>query len=296
MTTVLVLEQPNGPGSAYDLILRHESWSAERVSDPQEAFDRLLAASFDLLIASTDTLRIDPQWLTKVGERFPSLPVVLVTGRGRAHEQTVKALMLGAATFVPRDRLTRELVTTIERLVALCCPEIAPPVGRVLRETTHRYVLPSDRRELTPILRHIQGELERFEICDKAQRLRVVIALEEAMINAIVHGNLEVSSTLREMGDDAFEQAITQKRATSPYRDRQAKLVADFCPDHATFVVTDEGKGFDPDAVPDPTDPENLAKPHGRGLLLMRTFMDVEHNAIGNEVTLIKRKSDPCAT
>ncbi len=136
-----------------------------------------------------------------------------------------------------------------------------------------------------------------FEICERAERLRVVIGLEEAMINAIVHGNLEVSSKLREQGDDAFEKAIAEKRSTSPYRERQATLLAVFCPHHATFVVTDEGKGFDPNDVPDPTEPENLIKPHGRGLLLMRTFMDVvEHNEIGNEVTLIKRKSDPRAT
>jgi len=291
MTTVLVLEQPNGSGSAYDLVLRHEGWSAERATDPREALERLSAGTLELLIASIDTVRIDAKWLESIRERFPALPVVLVTGRGRSQEQTVKSLMLGAATFVPRDRLTRDLVTTIERVVALCCPDIAPPVGRVLSETTHRYSLPSDRREVAPILRHVQGELERFDICEKAERLRVVIALEEAMINAIVHGNLEVSSKLREQGDDAFEQAIAHKRATSPYRDRQAMLKATFRPHQATFVVTDEGQGFNPNDVPDPTDPENLLKPHGRGLLLMRTFMDVvEHNEIGNEVTLIKRK------
>jgi anti-sigma regulatory factor (Ser/Thr protein kinase) len=57
----------------------------------------------------------------------------------------------------------------------------------------------------------------------------------------------------------------------------------------ARFVIRDEGPGFDPHKVPDPTDPENLERESGRGLLLMRSFMDsVAYNPTGNEVTLVK--------
>ncbi|HEX6986933.1 MAG TPA: ATP-binding protein, partial [Planctomycetaceae bacterium] len=222
-------------------------------------------------------------------DRHPNLPVVVVTPAGRFHDAAVKALVLGAATFVPRDRLARDLVTTVERIVSLCCANGAPTVG-VLAETSHRYTLGNDRDAVAPVLRHVQSELERFGVCDRPDRLRVAVAVEEALINAIVHGNLEVSSRLRERGDDAFEREIAGRKAERPYRDRVARLTATFRPGEATFVVSDEGPGFDPSDVPDPTDPENLVKPYGRGLLLMRTFMsDVRHNAKGNEVTLVKR-------
>jgi anti-sigma regulatory factor (Ser/Thr protein kinase) len=57
----------------------------------------------------------------------------------------------------------------------------------------------------------------------------------------------------------------------------------------AKFIVRDEGPGFDPHGLPDPTDPANLEKASGRGLLLMRTFMDsVSFNDLGNEVTMVK--------
>ena len=62
--------------------------------------------------------------------------------------------------------------------------------------------------------------------------------------------------------------------------------------DHGAFVIRDEGPGFDPRELPDPTDPTNLERPSGRGLLLMRTFMDdVSYNDDGNQVTLIKRRN-----
>jgi anti-sigma regulatory factor (Ser/Thr protein kinase) len=59
----------------------------------------------------------------------------------------------------------------------------------------------------------------------------------------------------------------------------------------ATISIRDQGPGFDPKSLPDPTDPENIGKISGRGLLLIRTFMDdVRFNDTGNEITLVKRK------
>lgn len=56
-------------------------------------------------------------------------------------------------------------------------------------------------------------------------------------------------------------------------------------------MIRDEGPGFDSTSLPDPTDPVNLEKVSGRGLLLIRTFMDeVRHNPKGNEIVLVKRR------
>ncbi len=58
-------------------------------------------------------------------------------------------------------------------------------------------------------------------------------------------------------------------------------------------MIRDQGRGFDPNSLPDPTDPANLEKAAGRGVLLMRSFMDeVSYNDRGNSVTLVKRRSD----
>ena len=61
---------------------------------------------------------------------------------------------------------------------------------------------------------------------------------------------------------------------------------------HAVFSISDDGKGFDTSKLPDPTDPTAMTKPHGRGLLLMRSFMDeVRFNKSGNTVTMVKSKT-----
>ena len=82
-----------------------------------------------------------------------------------------------------------------------------------------------------------------------------------------------------------------KRRGEKPYTDRRLYVDVHLHADKAVFVVRDEGPGFDVTSLPDPTDPENLLKPSGRGLLLIRTFMDEAiHNAAGNQLTMMLRR------
>ena len=100
----------------------------------------------------------------------------------------------------------------------------------------------------------------------------VHLALEEALTNAIRHGN--------EM-------------------DPEKEVEVSYSVDSEKFEVwiADEGPGFDPQSVPDPRCGENLYKPNGRGLLLMRSYMDVvEHDGRGNKVHMVRlRNTAPVA-
>ena len=97
---------------------------------------------------------------------------------------------------------------------------------------------------------------------------------------------------MRETDEKGYYRLAKERRYQEPFRDRRVRVIATLTRDEATFVVRDEGLGFDPSLLPDPTDPSNLGKVSGRGLLLIQTFMDhVEHNPTGNEITMMKRRS-----
>ena len=94
----------------------------------------------------------------------------------------------------------------------------------------------------------------------------VRLALDEALANAICHGNQQ-----------------------DPQKD--VVVECSIGDDSVAISVTDQGTGFNPGEVPDPTLDENLEKPHGRGIMLMRAYMsDVRFNDQGNCVTLIKNR------
>ncbi len=113
---------------------------------------------------------------------------------------------------------------------------------------------------------HLLAELHRHKYPDDCL-FAVRLALEEALSNAIKHGN----------------QLDPDKTVTVRFYVEPEKI---------QIIITDQGQGFDPTAVPDPTTDEHLEDPSGRGITLMRAYMDeVAYNSRGNEVRMLKRIS-----
>jgi anti-sigma regulatory factor (Ser/Thr protein kinase) len=122
------------------------------------------------------------------------------------------------------------------------------------------------------------------------------VALEEALLNAIFHGNLEASSELRQQDEDHYYRLAEERCRQPPYRDRKVYFTFRLTRTEGVFSIRDDGPGFDWSALPDPTDPDNLGRVGGRGLLLIRTFMDEVHfNDKGNQITLVQRRTSRCA-
>lgn len=115
--------------------------------------------------------------------------------------------------------------------------------------------------------RRVQEEVEQAlqaSAYTEHEIFAIKLALEEALVNAIKHGN--------QMDPD--KQVFIVYKVTSERFD---------------IRITDQGAGFNPEDVPDPTAIENLERPCGRGLLLMRGFMtEVEYHGRGNSVSMAK--------
>jgi serine/threonine-protein kinase RsbW len=123
--------------------------------------------------------------------------------------------------------------------------------------------IPSDAAEARRIQDDIERILHAWHINDH-DVFSIKLALEEALVNAIKHGN----------------QMDRAKKVRIAYQ-----LLAD----RFDLQITDEGPGFDPSDVPDPTAFENLERPCGRGLMLIRHYMtEVAFNERGNSVAMSK--------
>jgi len=108
---------------------------------------------------------------------------------------------------------------------------------------------------------------------DEDNCLRISMAVREAAVNAVLHGN-------------AYDP---KKKMTVAFENTGQALI---------ITISDQGKGLDLAKVPDPTTPENLLKQSGRGIFLMRSFMDevrVRQLAPGTEITLVKNVSGSAA-
>lgn len=228
-----------------------------------------------------------------IRERHPFVPVILMTSKGN-EEIAVQALQGGAASYVPKSGLAETLLDTITTVL-----DASRPREGQARLMTHlvqnhcTFQLTNDCTLFPPLISFVQEHAARFGLFDQTERVRLGIALEEALVNALYHGNLEVHSGLMEKSHEDYYAQVEERSQKSPYRERQIRVDIRVSSEEAVVRIRDQGPGFDPASLPDPTDPVNLDKVSGRGLLLMRTFVDdLQFNERGNEVTLVKRRKE----
>jgi anti-sigma regulatory factor (Ser/Thr protein kinase) len=138
----------------------------------------------------------------------------------------------------------------------------------------------------------LQEDLAVVGFGDEHTRACVGVALSEALANALYHGNLEVSSDLRQDDEREFHRLAARRRLEPPYRDRRIEVHARLDRHEARYIVSDEGPGFDISIVDRPIDPEDELRIGGRGLVLIRAYMDeVAFNDRGNQITMVKRRT-----
>lgn len=290
---VLVVEDSRTQAEAIRLLLEESGFEVALAGNGQDALDALARGLPDLIATDLQMPGLNGlQLVEAVRRKYPSVPVVLITAHG-SEEIASKALRKGAASYVPKVLLEQELVPTLENILAVTQAERHERRAlESLVQSDSCFVLGNDVSLIAPLLGYLDGQLARLKLCDPTERMRVGVALQEALLNAIYHGNLEVSSELRQQDERVYHDLVRRRREQAPYCDRRVHFRTRLTPDEAVFAIRDEGPGFDPSKLPDPTDPTILERVGGRGLLLIRTFMDrVEYSPRGNEITLVKQRA-----
>lgn len=126
------------------------------------------------------------------------------------------------------------------------------------------FEVPSTIELMHDILDYLMSRVEKLGVV-KPEKSNLFVALDEAFVNAVKHGNKFDISKL-------------------------VKIVVDISREKASFTIEDEGEGFDVNSIPDPTVPDNLFKSSGRGVMFIYNIMDeVTYNERGNRLTMVKR-------
>jgi CheY-like chemotaxis protein len=292
MSRVLVVEDSRTQATQIRLLLEDASYEVELAADGVHALASLRRAAPDIVLTDLEMPNLNGLELVEAVRReFTHIPVVLMTAHG-SEEIASMALSKGAASYIPKAYLTGDLLPTIERLLELTNAD---------RQHVHsfdclsvaelHYVLRNDPALIAPTVGYLDDMVKLLNLCDATGRMRIGVALQEAILNAIYHGNLEVGSELRQEDESVFHNLVKVRCELPHYQGRRVYLDVKASPREIAFTIRDDGRGFDVAALPDPSAPENLEHIGGRGLLLIRTFMDaVTHNDCGNAITLIKRR------
>lgn len=296
MTHILVVDDSElDRRLAGALLERHGRFHVEFASNGVEALEHLeertpLAVVTDLLMPEMDGLSLVEQ----MHRRFVNIPVILITAHG-SEEVALKALVAGASDYVSKARMAADLQRTVERVLAVSGGRSHERIAPYLRQYAIEYELDNDPSLIPPLVAELQEAAADMGIVDRAHRVRLAKALSEALENAMLHGNLELTTAeLAAVSHSGHGQAdlIAGRRSAAPFRERHVRVSAKLTPREARITIHDDGPGFDVNrAWQSISSPEQLSSGEGRGLVLIRTFMDdVQFSATGNEITLVKRR------
>jgi len=300
MTTALIVDDSKVDQHFVASVINRAGIDTLLADDGQAALSTLEKRPVDLIITDMLMPRLDGlEFVKAVRKTDPLVPIILITAHG-SEELAMKALRAGASSYGPKRQIARDLPEVIEQVLALAINvKNQRAAVKCLLSTQCSLVLSNDHDAVGPVIHHLRGEAARMNLCDEAELNHLALALHEALVNAIDHGNLEADSSQRVTDPPSYFRTIQERRSQPLYADRRVHVTASFSRELASIHIRDDGPGFDIHSIPDPTDPENLTKPFGRGLFLIHTFTDeVRHNATGNEITLIKRHAratDPVA-
>lgn len=276
------------------LLLANDEHDVMTAGSGEEALIVMQERKIDLVITDLRMSGMSGIELTEtLQERCPRVPIILMSAYG-SEEETVQGIQRGASGYLNKTAAPQELCPLVQRLLDARATDLAhAEVIRRRQIDEYELKLPSQRTLMSATAAFLRQRIQAAELCAEKELLRLGIALEEALLNACLHGNLELESVLREDGGDQFEALADERGRLDPWMRRRIYVSARITQEQARIVVRDEGAGFDPSQLPDPTDPENLLKPHGRGVMIMKMFLDeVEWNAAGNQVTMVMNARD----
>ena len=264
---ILIVDNNDELRSTLEQVLRDLGHSVVATGDRDEALSRDDLEDFDLIISDlTDDADSGVQLLSELKRKRLLVPVV-VSSDETQQPGIVKAFKMGAANYLRLPYNKEELRNIVEKTLSYKLRfvddlKVLPHVHEKID-----FELPSDLSLMNGVLHYLLERVAKLGLI-KPERSNLFVALDEAFVNAVKHGNRNDPT-------------------------KMVRITAELSSREARFTVEDEGEGFNVQEIPDPCDPANLFKASGRGVLLIYNIMDeVRYNERGNRLTMVKRPED----
>lgn len=256
---ILIIDDHDDLATALEAVFKQVGHDVAILENREEALAVENIEGYDVVITDLD---VDSPFRPANGNKpvpvcLPQLPASITAGH-------VKAFKICASNFRLDEFDEGELKNIVETILNYKIKFVdKAETVREMRESIE-FELPSSIAIMNSILDYLMKRVERLGVI-KSEQSNLFVALDEAFVNAVKHGNKYDSHKL-------------------------VRITAEVSKQEARFTIEDEGEGFDVNSIPDPLDPENLFKSSGRGVLFIFNIMDeVEYNERGNRLTMIKK-------
>ncbi len=256
---ILIIDDHDDLATALEEVFSHVGHEVSILEQRKEALAIENLAAFDVVITDLD---VDG---SVCESDSPINGAICPSDMSPANPgEHIKAFKLSAANFrrdnFEENELKDLVATVLDYKIRFVDKE---EVVQGIRESIE-FELPSAISLMHIVLEYLMKRVEKLGVC-KPEQSNLFVALDEAFVNAVKHGNKFDAQKL-------------------------IRIAAEVSKSEARFTIEDQGEGFDVNNIPDPLDPENLFKTSGRGVLFIYNIMDeVVYNERGNRLTMVKK-------
>lgn len=292
--SVLFIDDDQGMCETFELFFEDAGWQYTIASDGVTGLEYALSENFDLVITDLVIPGLGGLDLVKEVHKYkPQQAFVVVSGAGTI-DSAISALREGAIDFVRKPINFENLRSVVYRITSgLREEDLDNKLHAFMKGYEARYELVSrDFLNGTPAL-PIIGHLFAANLIDNAEKLRLTLAYQEAVTNSVDHGNLELTSKLKDtfcsQGLDNY-QFERRKRMEDPIMGQRKIYIASSFRDYKlTIEIRDNGKGFDPPTAKVNREDQAGTQCYGRGLTIIFGAMEqVEYRNHGREIVMTK--------
>ena len=258
---ILIIDDHNDLAEALDEVFSHLGHNVTVVESRSAALKIENLQQYDLTITDLDVEDASGETSLNGGPG-----VCLPSEMAQEPGENIKAFKICAANFDGEKFDEEELKSLVATVLDYKIRHVDKAEAVQSLHENIEFELPSTISLMHIVLEYLMKRVEKLGVV-KAEQSNLFVALDEAFVNAVKHGNKFDAKKI-------------------------VRIAADVSRHEARFTIEDEGEGFDVNAIPDPLDPQNLFKTSGRGVLFIYNIMDeVKYNERGNRLTMVK-KSD----
>jgi len=287
---VIIVDGSSTTRELLSRIVRHEGLEPDTYADGQAALEALEENHDDVILVITEINmpRLNGLEFMRLANRdLADVPFIVTTDLGTKKE-VIQALKQGAFDYFEKPFGAKEISSAIRRAREMA--DISHKTGHAYQNLVEKSLLFEISNDIEIVQPLVAGLTDEIKLCCRIPHSHLPgmrMGLHELIINAIEHGNLELSSELKKRHD--YLEFLKRRALELPYRDRRVTIRIHITTETLTCTIRDQGPGFDWHTLPNPGDPENLFKPHGRGIIMASNFFDqFSFNDSGNEVTVCK--------
>lgn len=287
---ILLIDDENAFVERLSARLSKRGFSVTSAEDGLSGLETFLntPSNYDVILTDIKMPVMDGiELLKRIRNNDFDIPVIIMTGMDDM-SQSVEALRHGAFDYLTKPIRLDQLYASLAKLetirrASIKVIELLPFVSGEIQ-----IQIPSRISYVESVIAYLQRLIDPICHSHGINLFNISLCIQEAMTNAIVHGNLDLPSQLKEHSWEKFESSRKERESDPEYGDKQVTIRYKFSPDHLSFSIEDEGKGFDPKTLPNYQDPDSLMS-SGRGLLYILTFMDqVDWSSSGNIINMRK--------